>query len=122
MQIQKPKNQKPIAGCRNFFINATTWVLISFTFNPSSSLSASESHPNPLDKAYEIITNPIFDDNKINNGEPNIFIDNFGKKVADLNFKSSRINWKLAVLSLLGGQGSPVVRDRLMIFHDMTVC
>ena len=106
MQIQKPKNHKLIAGCRNFFINATTWVMMSFLFNHSSSLSASESHPNPLDKACEIITNPIFDDNKINNGEPNIFIDNFGKKVADLNFKPSKINWQLAVLSLLRGQGS----------------
>ena len=112
MQIQRPKNHKLIGVCRNFVIKATTWVLISFTFNLSSSLSASESHPNNLDKACEFITNPIFDDNKISNGEPNIIIDSFGKKVAELIFKPSRVNWKLAVLSLMEGQGSPAAQVR----------
>ena len=112
MQIQKPKNHNLIGVCRNIVINATTWVLISFTFNHSSSLSASESHPNNLDKACEFITNPIFDDNKISNGEPNIIIDSFGKKVAELIFKPSRVNWKLAVLSLMEGQGSPAAQVR----------
>ena len=112
MQIQNPKNHKPIGGCRKLFINATTWILISFTFNHSSSLSASESHPSNLDKACEFIINPIFDDDKINNGEPNTIIDGFGKEVGKLNFKPSRMNWKLAVLSLLGGQDSPVAQVR----------
>ena len=112
MQIQKPKNHKPSAGCRVFFINATLWALISFTFNYSAPLSASESHPNTLDKACQFITNPIFDDNKINNGGPNIVIDDFGKKVAELHFKPSRVNWKLAILSLLGGQDSLVAQVR----------
>ena len=112
MQIQKPKNRKAIAGCRTFFINATTWVLISFAFSHSSSLSASESHPNNLDKACEFITNPIFDDNKISNGEPNIIIDSFGKKVAELIFKPSRVKWKLAVLTLMEGQDSPAAQVR----------
>ena len=110
--MQKPKNHKLIGVCRIFVINATTWVLISFAFDHSSSLSASESHPNNLDKACEFITNPIFDDNKISNGEPNIIIDSFGKKVAELIFKPSRVNWKLAVLSLMEGQGSPAAQVR----------
>ena len=112
MQIQNPKNHKPIGGCRNLFINATTWILISFTLNHSSSLSASESHPNNLDKGCEFIINPIFDDDKINNGKPKIIIDGFGKKVAELNFKPSRFNWKLADLSFLGEQDSPIAQVR----------
>ena len=44
MQIQNLKNHKPIPGCGNFFINAATWVLISFKLNHSSSLLASEIH------------------------------------------------------------------------------
>ena len=51
-------------------------------------------------------------DNKINNDEPNIIVDSFGEKVAELNFKPSRINWKLAVLSLLEGKGSPAAQVR----------
>ena len=65
-----------------------------------------------MDKACEFITNPFFDDNKINNDGPNMIVDSFGKKVAELNFKPSRINWKLAVLSLLEGQGSPAAQVR----------
>ena len=101
-----------IGGCRKYFINAITWVLITVTLNHSPSLSASESHPNNLDKACEFITNPIFDNNKIDNEGPNIIVDSFGEKVAELNFKPSRINWKLAVLSLLEGQGSPIAQVR----------
>ena len=112
MQIQKPKNHKLIGVCRIFVINATTWVLISFAFNYSSSLSASESHPNNLDKACEFITNPVFDNNTIDNEEPNIIVDSFGEKVAELNFKPSRINWKLAVLSIFERKGAPAAQIR----------
>ena len=122
MRIQKLKNDNSVGGCRNFFINAITWILITVPLSHPLSSSVSQSQPSKLDKACEFITKPLFQDNKINNDGPNMIVDSFGAKVAELNFKPSRINWKLAVLSLLGGQGSPVVRDRLMIFHDMTVC
>ena len=112
MQIQKPKNHMAIGSFRKFFVNATTWVLLTCSLNHSSSLLASESHPNNLDKACEFITNPIFDNNKIDNEKPNIIVDSFGKKVAELKFKPTRINWKLAVLNLLEGQGSPVAQVR----------
>ncbi len=114
MQIQKPKNYKSISSCRTFFSYATAWVLITCALNYSSSLSASESHQNNLDKACEFITNPIFDDSKINDDEPNIIRDRFGKKVAELNFKPSRVNWKLAILSLMEGQGSPAAQVRAL--------
>ena len=74
-----------IGSFRKFFVNATTWVLLTCTLNHSSSLLASESHPNNLDKACEFITNPIFDNNKIDNEKPNIIVDSFGKKVGNLN-------------------------------------
>ena len=96
---------------RKYFVNATTWALLACTLNHSPSLSASENHPT-TDKACEFITNPIFDNNKIDNEELNIIVDSFGEKVAELKFKPSRINWKLAVLSILEGQGSPVAQVR----------
>ena len=112
MQIQKAKYFKSKSGCRHFFINAIKWVFITCTLSFSPSLSASESHPNNLGKACDFLTNPIFNNDKINNDGPNIIIDSFGKKVAELNFKPSRINWKLAIISLSEGQDSPVAQVR----------
>ena len=95
MQFQKPKNSKSIGGFRKVFVNATTWVLLTCTLNHSSSLLASESHPNNLDKACEFITNPTFDSNKINDDGPNLILDRLGQKVAELKFQPSKINWNL---------------------------
>ena len=112
MQIRKPENDNPIGGCRNFFVNAITWVFITIHLNHPLSASASGSHPNNLDRACEFITNTLVDDNKITNDGPNIIVDSLGKKVAELNFKPSRVNWKLAVLSLMEGQGTPAAQVR----------
>ena len=112
MRIQKLKNDNSVGGCRNLFINAITWVLITVPLIHPLSSSASQSQPSNLDKACEFITNPLFQDNKINNDGPNMIVDSFGEKVAELNFKPSRINWKLAVLSLLEGKGSPAAQVR----------
>ena len=112
MRIQKLKNDNSVGGCRNFFINAITWILITVPFSHPLSSSASQSQLSNLDKACEFITNPLFQDNKINNDGPNMIVDSFGEKVAELNFKPSRINWKLAVLSLLEGKGSPAAQVR----------
>ena len=86
-----------MGGSRKSFINATTWVLITCTLNHSSPLQASESHSNNLDEACEYITNAIFDNDKINNGTKMI-VDSLERKL-ELNFKPSRMNWKLAILS-----------------------
>ena len=110
MRIQKLKNDNSVGGCRKFFINAITWILITVPFSHPLSSSALQSQTSNLDKACEFIINPIFDDDKINNGKPNIIIDGFGKKVAELNFKPSRFNWKLAVLSLMEGQETPAAQ------------
>ena len=112
MRIQKLKNDNSEGGCRNFFINAITWILITVPFSHPLSSSASQSQPRNLDKACEFITNPLFQDNKINNDGPNMIVDSFGEKVAELNIKPSRINWKLAVLSLLEGKGSSAAQVR----------
>ena len=112
MRIQKLKNDNSVGGCRNLVINAITWVLITVPLIHPLSSSASQSQPSNLDKACEFITNPLFQDNKINNDGPNIIVDSFGEKVAELNFKPSRINWKLAVLSLLEVRGSPAAQVR----------
>ena len=112
MRIQKLKNDNSVGGCRNLFINAITWVLITVPLIHPLSSSASQSQPSNLDKACEFITNPLFEDNKINNDGPNMIVDSFGEKVAELKFKPSRINWKLAILSFLEEHGSPIAQVR----------
>ena len=112
MRIQKLKNDNSVGGCQNLFINAITWVLITVPLIYPLSSSASQSQPSNLDKACEFITNPLFEDNKINNDGPNMIVDSLGEKVAELNFKPSRINWKLAVLSLFERKGSPAAQIR----------
>lgn len=112
MQIQLSGHYESIGVNKNFFIHATTWLFITITLNYSYPLSALENHPNNLDKACEFISNSFDDNNGVKDDGPHIILDRLGNKVAELNFRPSIINWKVAVISVWEGQGPPIAQIR----------
>ena len=112
MQIQTPRNHSSIGGSENFIIQIITWTLITVALNFPHSLLASENRTNNLDKVCSFISDSINDASSAEGNGPHIISDKSGKMVAELNFKPSKINWKIVSLFFWEGQDFPTTQVR----------
>ena len=112
MQIQTPRNHSSIGGSENFIIQVITWTLITVALNFPHSLLASENRTNNLDKVCTFISDSINDASSTEGNGPHIISDKSGKTVAELNFKPSKINWKIVSLFFWEGQDFPTTQVR----------
>ena len=112
MQIKTPRNHSSIGGSENFIIQVITWTLITVALNFPHSLLASENRTNNLDKVCSFISDSINYASSTEGNGPHIITDKLGKTVAELNFKPSKINWKIVSLFFWEGQDFPTTQVR----------